>query len=956
MATNDDLWLLWAKSNAGGRPHSLIGHLLDTVAVAELIWDEYLSEQTKRQWDKGSGGPGHGRDLFRFVAGVHDIGKATPAFQRKNDVLLKRVLDGIPGLKDVVVRDKYHGMAGAHILDRLYEEHGWINDSSENHGLDWLKYIVQGHHGIFSDLSLRRREKDALGWGSRGGDWWTVQQRLINYLLEETAIDPKQLMGWLPLGAQLAFAGYLSMADWLASSDQFPGLDTDAITMEEARGRAHNAWDHFGFKPGWGVNSPLLNDLNVYHRFRINNPRPFQKEILKAALQMRTPGLMIIEAPMGEGKTEAGLAAAEILAKKFGCSGVAFGMPTQGTTDAMYNRFIPWVASFKSGIPLSLLHGKAFMNEDWRKALDSRAKNTPSSGVDEYGLPFSFGEVYEDDKTGDITDRSATAPNDWLLGHRRGLLSSMVVGTIDQLLYAATRTRYVAMRFAGLAGKVLIIDEVHSYDIYMSQFLEDLLHWCASAEVPAILMSATLPPEMRQKLAMAYWNGIPWAEKPSKNSQDAPILEGTGYPLISTVETGCSLSFVCQPHNTDADVTLEALKTPDPNDVEVVADAILKHASTEGCVLAVMNTVARAQELYRLLRDSGLTVQLLHGRLTTKARADRTADLVELLGKSHTRKNGRPKQMVVVATQIAEQSFDIDADWLVSDIAPMDLLLQRIGRLHRHERPIEDRPENMRKAKVLVCGVAIDTQLPAFPKAFEYVYGNYALYRTASKILRGALWSLPSQIPTLVAEAYDTDDHTDLPPSWLPGVQKMLVEETREKEDIANRASSFVLSRNSALASKKDLSGLHSQRAADTEDEAHTVRDGEPSLEVALVVKRDGEYWALDSLGKPDGQGTRLGHFGECCANPDIARQVLGDTVRVADPHASVPSGKKDNRSAWVVGLQPLPSWKDVPMLARTIAVELNRDGKASFATSHGEFTVVYDPETGLHITYPWSK
>jgi CRISPR-associated endonuclease/helicase Cas3 len=210
---------------------------------------------------------------------------------------------------------------------------------------------------------------------------------------------------------------------------------------------------------------------------------------MMCAARMPRPGLMIIEAPMGEGKTKAALLAAEILAARFGMDGVFVGMPTQATCDPMFSIVRRWLAGLDTTLAdqVALLHGKRRFNSEWQQLLtgnDNPDSVYRSVGEDEFGLADPY---LADDCDACSTGRpQRSAPAEWFLGSKRGLLAPFAVGTIDQLLIAATRTKHVMLRMAGLAGKVVVLDEVHAADIYMSQFLEEGLRWLAQAGVPVV--------------------------------------------------------------------------------------------------------------------------------------------------------------------------------------------------------------------------------------------------------------------------------------------------------------------------------------------------------------------------------------------------------------------------------------------------------------------------------------
>ena len=888
--------LIWAKSDAGGCWHSLPGHLADTMAVAELIWDQFMAPGFKQRISQYCGG--QGREVYLLIAGWHDVGKATPVFEAKRkdlaaDLLKQGNLSDFSGYGQDDLR-WHHTHAGRAILE------DYLNTTCPQMNWSWLPIIIEGHHGYFKSKKNRR---------GRGGDEWkALQRRLCEWVEEQVGIRLADINSETPpRSVQLELAGFVVMADWIASSEFFPGLGKQPASLLIARERARKAWDALGLRGGWVL--PPGKDVSFAERFGME-PRPFQAAVMEMANSMERPGLLLVEAPMGEGKTETALAAVEILSRRFGCDGFAFAMPTQGTTDAMYERCSKWAKSVDPSFPVSLLHGKAMLNDEWREKLEAARQSATITGVygeeDEFGLRDDYGS------SGLATGWTSKgqAPSDWLLGRHRTLLSPGIVMTVDQLLFAGTRTKFVMLRHAGLAGKVVIIDEVHSYDIYMESFLDEVLTWLGQADVPVILMSATLPPEQRDRLVKAYSGGRP----------EMPAV--TGYPMI------LSTSFVdgqvqCGTTPTwrrDLDVEVEILGDSG-KDVHLVADRILKDMKDGGCALAIMNTVGRAQELARDLRDAEQEVLLIHGRLTSAERADRTQRAIALLGKDKTRQTGRPRSLVVVATQIAEQSFDVDADILYTDLAPMDLLLQRVGRLHRHDRPADDRPEGMRISRVVVLGVSMNEMGCSYPASFgKHIYDPWALIRSAAALEQASTWRIPSDVPRLVEEAY-SQAYEGMPSAWRPEEEKEKQQRDKNEERRARRAQLFRLSEK-GQPFRPDLRDLHRLDAGD--DESIVVRDGDSTLEVSLVVDKGDHY---ETLG-----GNPLGPHGERCTSA-VAREILGDGVRVWDEECF-----RD--------LKPLPGWKETPVLRFQGALVLTPDLKHDFA----DRMVSYDMEYGLSI------
>ncbi len=883
---------LWAKSNAAGKPHSLIGHLLDTAAIAELLWDEFLSTHTKTWVDESS--DGHGRDLFVMLAGLHDAGKATPNFQVKatppgaEETLARQLVEQQPLATPTGTGDRWpHGRAGALILHEALTQRNVT-------GHEWLRPLVEGHHGWFAGAPIKPGQ---AGRRSHRPPWPAVQHSVVAQVLDQAGIDPT---GWRlsapSRGQQLALAGFITMADWIASSeDHFPGLGLGTPpSMEQARDRAEKAWADLGLTGGWRDERP---PATFRRRFGFS-PRPLQELASRAALEMSKPGLMIIEAPMGEGKTEAALFAVEVLANRFGASGLLFAMPTQGTTDAMYTRVTAWAETVDERVPVSLLHGKAMLNEAWRDRLEGHAV----TGIcDEFGMADEYGIAAE---------HPAATPARWVLGRHRGLLSPIAVTTVDQLLWAATRTKYVSLRHAGLAGKVVIIDEVHAYDVYMQVFLHELLRWCARAQVPVILMSATLAPSLRAGLLGAWHDGT---------GAQAPVPEISGYPSIVVTQTDQPpLAFSGDPFRADRKVVID-IHGADVDDTAAIAHSLAEEVRDGGCALAILNTVRRAQEVYSAIRAQGLDALLIHGRLTAKARADRTARAIAALG---TPEN-RPHRFIVVATQIAEQSFDADADVLFSDLAPVDLLAQRIGRLHRHAANDALRPQRHKQPRAIITGAHIDGDSARWNQAFTHVYGDWVLWKASAALHTDTAWKVPSGIPRLVEQAYGSD--WDGPNEWRTAAASALAEQEAEAKERQSNAKSHRLDSETSIA-HPTLEYLHLHGTHDTEEGCRAVvRDGEPTVEVTLirqVVPHENCYETLS--------GRSLGPEGSRISDPRIAREVLGDSVRLDERRA------KD--------VTPLPQWASSPLLGNHRVLILDSDNRARL----GRHVVMYDEDLGL--------
>lgn len=520
------------QKKGDSRRNLLLAHLLDTAAVAEQMWEHYLAPMVRDELDAIAGGPGRGESLFAWLCGIHDCGKAVPAFQSSDADCAQLVWDVGLRWDPVSIRGASwrHDKAGAKLLRRLLPQAGWQPEQ-----VAWVWPLVAGHHGMVPPLgALRGPRRNARGLQGTG-EWEQIQDRLVEVFTASLGFDsvaaaePSEVPS---RAVQLQLSGLIIMADWIASDARFfGGIDElAAVDVATARHRARQAWAELGLRGGWGrLAAP---GAEVFAE-RFGRPsRTSQDMVIESAREMAAPGLMVVEAPMGEGKTKGALAAAEVLAARFGADGVFVGMPTQATSDPMFSQVRQWTQAIDPELAaqVALLHGKRRFNTEWQSLLDA-AGDSP----DDF-----YGDVDEDDPYGLVAAAGATqqaerhAPAEWFLGRMRGLLCPFVVGTIDQLLFAATRTKHVMLRMAGLAGKVVILDEVHAADVYMAQFLKEGLWWLGQAGVPVVLLSATLPPAQRRALTSAYLTGAAASEEPVT----APDGDRRGYPSVTTAWHG----------------------------------------------------------------------------------------------------------------------------------------------------------------------------------------------------------------------------------------------------------------------------------------------------------------------------------------------------------------------------------------------------------------------------------
>lgn len=426
------------------------------------------------------------------------------------------------------------------------------------------------------------------------------------------------------------------------------------------------------------------------------------------------------------------------------------------------------------------------------------------------------------------------------------MLSSFVVGTIDELLFAGLKSRHLALRHLALAGKVVVIDEAHAYDAYMTSYLDRVLAWLGEYRVPVVVLSATLPAGRRRALAEVYAGS---GAVQRHEDLFAGLAGSGGYPLLTAVAPG-GAPVVERPGVSGRGGLVELEWLGDG--LDELGGRLAELVAGGGCVLVVRNTVARVQETARALRarfGEGV-VSVAHARFMDPDRAVKDTRLLKQFGPPGREGEpgggvagcDRPELHIVVASQVAEQSLDIDFDLLVTDLAPVDLVLQRMGRLHRHARP--GRPGLLSRARCIVTGVDGSGRVPCPVAGSARVYGRHALLRSLAVLwpyLRGGAGAvrLPEDIGPLVQQAYGLG--TVGPAEWGEVVQEARRAHEAELADKEQRADTFRLA--AALGPGRALTGWVKGGAGDADDSRRgraQVRDSKETLEVLVVQRQAG--------------------------------------------------------------------------------------------------------------------
>ena len=750
---------------------SFVTHSYDTAAVIDRLFLHWISEHEREYLASQLGIDSSleectdiTRRICRLAALLHDIGKLTHSFQYK-------ITNNIEGHAELLyskgimldrlnnIRPVHHAAAGAVILEHF----GFSIE---------FAVITASHHGR-CDTGDDEFDENYFGPGfSQERIWKDIWDKWITKCLNDCGFDDPADIPEINVKLQMLITALLIMSDWIASNtDYFPLTNTFEVIGNDQQ-RALYAFEKLGLPSCWEAD---INFLDFTERFGFE-PNTVQQEVMDIVNDASSAGIYILEAPMGLGKTEAALAAAEILASKFSCGGLFFGLPTQATANGIFGRILSWAEkqcdSEKHTIRLA--HGMTELNEEYQNIFHGRAN--------------------------DIYDDSELFVHDWFEGRKQALLADFVIGTVDQFLLASLKQKHVMLRHFGLSGKVVIIDECHAYDAYMNVYLDNTLAWMGAYNVPVIILSATLPPQRRVQLVKAYLN--------SKKdiAVNAPL---DAYPVLTWTDDGEIKSETLSSDNTDKQIYIERIAE---NDISKKLSERLKKG---GCAAVIVNTVKRAQTLSKMLAEQLDDYEIIcfHSRFTATDRADAEKSLLQRVGK-HSKPVDRDR-LIVVGTQVIEQSLDLDFDYMITELCPMDLLLQRSGRLHRHDR---SRPLGLENA---VLSVIEETD-----SGTEFVYGEWLLKQT-ERYLPDKL-TIPECIPELVGKVYSDADTPD--EDWDEYCRKLNDKKAKAKKYCINAGS---------LKKRYALDYYINDDVGNSTDAEASVRDGGETMEVLIMCEHE---------------------------------------------------------------------------------------------------------------------
>lgn len=881
-------------------------HSLDTAGIIKKLAKEWLPKHVNAYLIEACGSEERTYATLKFCALVHDIGKITYCFQSK----IAQSMANSPFAEHVKLATKpksgiSHGLAGEIILRHLDCPCG-------------IASIVGAHHGKpasnLDELNLKLHYEIIYGREKNEPFFEQLWKEWFDFALVEAGLSSIEELPEIAIPVQVLICALLIMADWIASNThyfQLIPMDSTLISLEtngsmdDYPARVTYAWEKLQLPGPWETSAKFGLDAEGFAERFYFSPNQTQAEILDIVNDLDTPGILILEAPMGLGKTEAALAMAEVLAAKTHAGGLYFGMPTQATSNGIFPRLEAWASSLSADEgtlhAIRLAHGAAALNEYYRELLEGYSTLAADTEADEKNL-----FVHE-----------------WFSSRKLALMPEFVIGTIDQMLMAALKQKHVMLRHIGLAGKVVVIDECHAYDAYMSTYLDQVIRWLGAYKAPVVILSATLPTKRRVELIDAYLGG---------KAADGDWQHSLSYPVLTYTNGDEVMQKPLSYTGENKNVSICRITA------DKIEDTVGEVMAAGGCVGVIVNTVKKAQEIAGTLRIRFADCRglVLHAQYIMTDRANREKEILRLVGK-HSGESDRHK-LIVVGTQVLEQSLDLDFDCMITELCPMDLLLQRMGRLHRHARP---RPTGFDQPKCYV----VDEE----DEGSVSVYTKWLLERTR-KLLPDTV-TIPQDIPHLVEQAYREADEEELENGDWKEAWDEYVRRIGDKE---SKAKNYLLSKPKKLSKRVQSNVLDGWLDNDIQiSEQHgemAVRDGDLSIDVvALRLCTDGKMRLLvaDQDGMKKLETNDIIVPTDRPPSPDESLVIARQKLRLPTAFS-----KKWNADDVINELEAetkrvFPEWQHTSLLKEELVLLFDEQYHAELDGK----TLIYDKDNGLMLT-----
>jgi CRISPR-associated endonuclease/helicase Cas3 len=756
--------------------YSLLFHLIDVGAVAGVLWDWFMAPSQREVVSAGLNMPqDRARSLVCFLAAMHDIGKLIPYFQSLEPAAYVRLGEDLLADAGRVVHVP-HARASMHVGLHLLGELGFAVGGNDSPAVRAAQ-CLGGHHGRFLQLDVDgaasvQRVEATLG----GPAWQDLRRRYARLLWHLFGVD--EAPGRVSVEAAVLITGLTMVADRVASQRRYwvPNADTPSFGAAEHHSRARRQAEEEVERLGLARFSLDHIPFTAAHA-GLKEPNALQKSVMEELPRLvaeRGSGIAVVTDAMGAGKSVAALEMARIFSEHCGTQGVMWLLPATAAADQAYEVLDRYVRAHRPEYaPVTLVHHHSDLNEAYTGRLLSPADTCVLDGPPDD--PFTDDE---DDAAADDDEREygpgAAGPDGWLRGRDNALLAQYTVSTTDQAQMAVLPVRHSALRLLALSGKTVVVDEAHALDPFSQLQLLRLLQWLGALNCPVVLLSATMPASTTTTLVQAYLSGA--GRTGLHDVSFAPGYPGWLFADAATA-TAHRMSQPAQDEQRAAQrrrahirvrpVTYQPLgqdgRTVQAGErLAVIADALQPVIRRGGCAAVVCATVADAQDTYAYLRSiwtgPGDDLVLVHARVRGRRRQSTLAELRHRLGPT----GPRPARRVIVTTSLLDVSLDIDVDLMVSDIASMARLLQRLGRLGRFTRlwtGQDRRPAwwNARTKPTLTVLHPVNSHgATALPPGWDTAEPAVALHETARFLpaLERKPLVLPDQVQALVEQVH----------------------------------------------------------------------------------------------------------------------------------------------------------------------------------------------------------